>query len=828
MHIGFSPELSKTVEALKPKLREYLEAKGIIINSSGKFKCINPAHDDRNPSSSIVVSNPEVLHCFSCGFSTNIFGAAKILDNLPTSGPGFIFSTIQSLCALLNIPFPDIDLTQEQKDLLEIYRAYEIAGDYIANSTINRPSDYIKDRGWKADVGTKYGIGLIESFNSFLQHMKDNGYNEAYLSKIGLISSHPSKTLYTSPIFSPNKIIFNIQDHFGNIVGFAGRKLDDNQDTGEKYINSPATPIFRKRELLYGLNWSRQNAVKNGLILVEGYADWITLNETGIRNCAAICGSALTKEQIQLIIALGITQVSIAMDGDGPGQAAMAKIVGQFALEAPSISVAIIHIPENQDPDDFLQAIPEEHRLQAWKDLPQESCFSWQMNHLPLDMTAIDIADKMLPMILSEKHAIKQEIMLSELAEKTNIALDTLKKQLEILTQTEEAKLSEQKGAIVSSMLKELKRFPNEAAQIIATHHHMLEDFESSSGSNNMESSETLKEFQDCVNEWKNTKTSITGIKTGWSELDIALDGIQQGHTIGIAGKSNHGKSSWMLSLGYNILINNPDVMLIIHSIDDPKKDVYSRLIAIDQNLIINDVKKPSMSFKLETPITVDGKVINYDMEKVDKWKAGKANVEGWISSERLVVKDNTHSSSFSYTESLAKYYRKKYPNKVIVVLFDNFHKSSDYGTMGDERLKYKALSNRAKLLSERQNIALICSMEYTKADMVAGKKPTNNALAESASLQYDLTCICHLYNELKDVGPEKTQLVQNINGKKYPIIELNITKNKQNDFDGKLYFYFTPEKAMIKPCPADSILRAIKDSDLRAQSNDSRFGNMR
>ncbi|MGI0060318.1 MAG: DnaB-like helicase C-terminal domain-containing protein, partial [Nitrosotalea sp.] len=416
----------------------------------------------------------------------------------------------------------------------------------------------------------------------------------------------------------------------------------------------------------------------------------------------------------------------IAMDGDGPGRLATAKIVDQITTEAPSLAVSIIHLPDNLDPDSYLQNVPEEHRLKIWQELSQETSFSWQMSRLSGDINPIDIADKMLPMILSEKHAIKQEIMLKELAEKTNITFDTLNKQLELMAQTEEMKFSERKAAIVNSMVRELKRSPVTAKETIAHHLNMLEEFESSSANDNMHSSETLREFQECIAQWKANKTDITGIKVGWEEFDKAIDGIQPGHTMGIGGKANQGKSSLMLAIAHNIINNNQDALVIIHSIDDPQKDVYSRLIAMNQGLVINDVKKPVSSFRLPSPISVDGKIVEYDMDKVEKWKAGKTNIEQWIERERLVVKDNTHGSSFGYTEGLVKFYRKKYPNRNIICLFDNFHKASDYGELGDERLKYKALSNRAKLLGEKQNVAMICSLEYTKADTMAGRKPTN------------------------------------------------------------------------------------------------------
>lgn len=833
MNISFSPELSACLDALKPNLRKYLELKGIEFNSSQKFKCISPDHDDHSPSASIVINNPEVLHCFSCSYSTNLFGAAKILDKLPTSGPAFLLNTVKSLCAQLGVDFPNVELTSEQRELLDIYRAYELAGEYIANSTLSKPSEYIKSRGWKSEVGFKYGIGHIESFNAFLDYLKSHGYSEAQLNKIGLIQCEVNKTLYYSPIFAPNKVIFNILDHYGNTVAFAARKLD-NTDPSEKYRNSSsADPLYHKRELLYGLNLSRKSAIKQGLILVEGYADWITLYEAGITNVAAICGTAFTKEHLQLISNLGINQIYLALDNDNPGHLAVEKILDESLAEFPTLSASIIHLPETaKDPDEYLQHIEPEHRIEMWNSLAKESCFSWRLNRMPDNLSASDVTDKMLPLILTEGNMIKREVMLKELATKTNIRLEALQKQLDIMTETEAMKQSGRVTAIVNSMSRELKRAPSSSKEIISQHLDMIEDLEGTADVNNISASESVEAFDTCLVKWKNINSDVLGLKSGFEEFDKAINGIQSRRSIGIGGKPNHGKSAFMLALAYNVAKINPTALVLYHSTDDPRDVVISRLMAMDQELEINSVTNPKFHFKLASPITdtSTGEIIQWDKDKVDRYNKAKENIRSLISSERFIIKDNTNGSSVSFTESMVKYYRKLYPNKEIVVFVDNLYKASDYGEMHDERLKYKYLSNKIKVMGERYNVSPICSLEYTKADTVMGKKPGMSSFAEAVNLQYDFSILFNLYNELKDyelTDPKKAELVINVNGKKYPIIELAASKTKQSDFLGKLYFYMYPEKALIKPCKADTIIRQIKDSNIRSTSQASRFGNL-
>src|SRR6185369_4130560 len=313
-----NPALDSAVEQLKSHLEEYIKAQGIMIDPlTKKFKCINPEHNDSTPSCFIVPeSNGTVFHCFGCGSSGNLFHAAGWLEGLPRTGPGWGNVTLDVLCKIYGVPLPNVELTPEQKELLEAHKAYQEAGQIIKYSTVEKYVPQFEEREWAQDVGIKYGIGFLDSYDSFIAQLRRAGYDEAYLERMGL---------RRKDIFNENSMIFTIQDHHGQVVGFAARNLNyetqkEQDETTSKYINTSSdSPLYRKREILYGLHIAKNVAVKQGLVIVEGYADWIALQEAGHKNVAAVCGTALTKEHLHLLSALDISKITLCLDNDDPG-----------------------------------------------------------------------------------------------------------------------------------------------------------------------------------------------------------------------------------------------------------------------------------------------------------------------------------------------------------------------------------------------------------------------------------------------------------------------------------------------------------------------------
>src|SRR5689334_10790823 len=156
MQFASNPRLQEVVEKLQDQLVSYLKSQNVEFTSTGKFKCISPDHDDSTPSSSIVPnSGDRIVHCFGCSNSWNIFGAANCLEGLPVAGPGWLHTTVKTLCERFNIDPPDLELSKEDQELLEIYHAYEDAARFIKCSTVDTIVPAFEDRGWDDLVGQR-------------------------------------------------------------------------------------------------------------------------------------------------------------------------------------------------------------------------------------------------------------------------------------------------------------------------------------------------------------------------------------------------------------------------------------------------------------------------------------------------------------------------------------------------------------------------------------------------------------------------------------------------------------------------------------------------
>lgn len=819
-----NPALEVAVNSVKSHLEEYLVSQKIHLDpATKKFKCINPEHKDNTPSSFIVPeSDGQVGHCFGCSTSFTIFHAANWIEGLPKTGPGWLNTTMPALCKRFEITLPTIELTPEQKELLEAQKAYQEAGQIIKYSTVDKTVPQFEERGWDNGIGVKYGIGFVNSYAGFIRQLKNAGYDEPYLERIGL---------RRGDIFNENSMIFNIHNHHGQVIGFAARNLKytlegalaNPQDaTRAKYINSSSdTPLYRKREVLYGLHVAKIPAIKQGLILVEGYADWIALQEAGIKNVAAVCGTALTKEHLHLLSALDITKITLCLDNDNGGNLGTIRILDDIIGDNPSISVDVLTLPEGvKDPDQYLRAFDKENKAKAWSNLKSISCFEYRLIRFPTDTRAEDIANKMVPLIVTEPNAIIRERMIKELAKKTDIRVSAIQKEVDRMSSLEEYKNSEQVASIVGAAVKDLTKDPTSARETLSHYLSIVEQMHQSSSLDLVGPEEVLTSFTHAVTEWSKVKSGKTlGIPTHISNIDTATNGLQEGRVIGLGGKANHGKSAFVLNIAHKVATLNSDTLVIIHSTDDNRDVVFSRLMAIDQGLEINCITDPRKNLLLKQPIIKDGETIRWDLVGTAKYKQAKENIGKLISDGRIVVKDSTHGATLAFTESMIKHYKEKNPDKRILVIFDNFHRAQDF-LQHEERIRFKKMSNQCKYMAEKYHVALLCTMEYTK--IPAGQRPANSNLAESVSMEYDLSMVMHLYNELIDIGPERAKLYTRIDdgaeSKEIPIVEVRVGKNKQTAIQGNMYYNFYPEIGRYEETTGDAVKNAIN------QGNDKRL----
>jgi DNA primase len=250
----------------------------------------------------------------------------------------------------------EINEENQHLESLRIVSAY--AGKFFHDTLLeteegkNIGLSYFKERGFNNEVIKKFELGYSpnqwEAFTS--QALKD-GYRTEFLIESGLSVKRDNETLYDR---YRGRIIFPIHSATGKIVGFGGRTLLKDKNV-PKYVNSPESPIYNKSNILYGFYFA-QKAIrsKDKCYLVEGYADVISVFQSGIENVVASSGTSLTEQQVRLI-KKQTSNLTILYDGDSAG--IKAAIRGFSLLYKDKLVVRIVTFPDGHDPDSYVRSL---------------------------------------------------------------------------------------------------------------------------------------------------------------------------------------------------------------------------------------------------------------------------------------------------------------------------------------------------------------------------------------------------------------------------------------------------------------------------------------
>jgi DNA primase len=329
---------------LKPKGREYV--------------CLCPFHDDHSPSMCVVPAK-QIFHCFVCGAGGDVFTFVRRYHSMDFR------EALQFLAERANIeltPFkpsrsntPD---TQQSSGLSkqDIMHANEQAQSYF-RALLTHPEhgqsarELIERRGISADMVERFGIGVsADRWDGLLMTIESKGYDPRAFSEAGLLKTRDSGGQYDA---LRNRLIFPICDQIGRVIGFGGRRINDEDDP--KYLNSPETVAFNKSRTLYGLN-NAQRAIKRErvAVVVEGYTDVIACHQHGVEHVVGTLGTALTKGHATILRRLCDTVV-LLFDGDEAGQRAADRAIEVLFSETIDIKIAALAgYTDAKDPDELL------------------------------------------------------------------------------------------------------------------------------------------------------------------------------------------------------------------------------------------------------------------------------------------------------------------------------------------------------------------------------------------------------------------------------------------------------------------------------------------
>ncbi|MBI3579823.1 MAG: DNA primase [Ignavibacteriales bacterium] len=309
-----------------------------------------PFHQEKTPSFT-VSSEKQLYHCFGCGKGGNVFTFVMELEKV-----SFV-EAVRSLAEKVGIVLSFTEVDQEKQSEIEtLYNACRFAGLQFYNNLTKTDEgrgalEYFHGRGFSDETIRAFGLGYsMHSWDSLLQHAKDEGIKQEDLQKAGLLRSRDDGGVYD---YFRGRAMFPIFSTSGRVIGFGARKMRDDDAVQGKYINSPETPIYNKSRVLFGLFHSKDalRAADNAL-MVEGYADLISLYQAGIQNVVASSGTALTEEQVQLISHY-TKNLTLVYDADSAGSNATLRGV-DIAL-AQDLDVRVVELPEGEDPDSFVQ-----------------------------------------------------------------------------------------------------------------------------------------------------------------------------------------------------------------------------------------------------------------------------------------------------------------------------------------------------------------------------------------------------------------------------------------------------------------------------------------
>ncbi|NOY06104.1 MAG: DNA primase [Chlorobi bacterium] len=326
------------------------------LQKRGKnYIALCPFHNEKTPSFNV---SPErrIFKCFGCGKGGNVFTFLMEMEKISYK------EAVRTLAERYGIRWEDHPRSPEQEQAKDaLYAAMTFAVRFyrqvLAGEKGASARKYLRRRGWNDETTERFQIGVApDAWDALLTGVRKNGLDESPFVAAGLLTEKDDGHKYD---YFRNRLLFPIFSPSGRPVGFGGRVLGDDKE--RKYINTRDTGIYSKSNVVYGL-YQAKDAIRkeNQVVLVEGYADVLSLHQAGIRNVVAASGTALTTAQVKLL-GRYTSQFLFVFDADSAGASAMLRGI-ELIMEA-GYEVAIVALPQGEDPDSVVQKLGADEML---------------------------------------------------------------------------------------------------------------------------------------------------------------------------------------------------------------------------------------------------------------------------------------------------------------------------------------------------------------------------------------------------------------------------------------------------------------------------------
>ncbi len=321
----------------------------------GSLKGLCPFHEERSPSFHVTPSKG-FYHCFSCQAGGDVITFVKNIEHLTFA------EAVEKLAAKYNVQLRyeegSVAPGRQQGQRTRLVEANKVAAAFYVEQLAKPEAEigrrFLTERGFDSAAAVTFGVGYApKSWDALTSMLRAKGFNDDELLAAGLVSQG-NRGPYDR---FRGRLVWPIRDLGGDVVGFGARKLHDD-DEGPKYLNTPETPLYKKSQVLYGIDLARKAiASSQRAVIVEGYTDVMACHIAGVEVAVATCGTAFGADHIRVLRRLLMDQdafkgeVVFTFDGDAAGRRAALKA---FDDDQKFVSQTFVAVePNGLDPCDL-------------------------------------------------------------------------------------------------------------------------------------------------------------------------------------------------------------------------------------------------------------------------------------------------------------------------------------------------------------------------------------------------------------------------------------------------------------------------------------------
>jgi DNA primase len=412
-----SVEQIKGVSDIVAVISEYVQLK----KKGRSFWGLCPFHSEKTPSFS-VDPDKQSYKCFGCDRGGDVI--TFVMDK-----KGFSFAeavTELALKAGINL---DPDKRQPSSEKKIYYDANKAAMTFFEQQLNSVKGEgarrYLSGRGITENTIKSFHIGFApDSWDSLTTFLKGRGIPQAAAEKAGLIAPRKSSGFYDR---FRGRVIFPIIDLSGEVIGFGGRVIGEGEP---KYLNTPESPIFEKKRVLYNLHSARNQIRQGGAVVVEGYMDVVSLANAGFTAAVATLGTALGEDHVRLLRRF-TDDITLVFDGDSAGRNAMVRAMEPFL--ASDVIPRIVILPQGKDPDDIAR-----DGISLWNGLLSSAQDIWELmffesfsRHDPSKLRGKNaILKELAPMFARLHDNVMRDLLAQRLAVKLGVSTEVVSKRI--------------------------------------------------------------------------------------------------------------------------------------------------------------------------------------------------------------------------------------------------------------------------------------------------------------------------------------------------------------------------------------------------------------